>query len=144
MGSHPDRRSERARIVGTRVTPADLHDRQAELREQERRREAARMAAEAELAREAERAELTGRWGLDRYAPAPRPEPEQPRRWASREPEHIHEAQVDERRRIDMPATRRQPRRPTRRPWPGPAPRSAPGAAADELPTLSGGCRTVR
>ncbi|MGW4623463.1 hypothetical protein [Streptomyces sp. NPDC004592] len=95
--------AERARIVGTRVIPADLHDRQAELREQERRREAARMAAEAELTREAERAELTGRWGLDRYAPAPRPEPEQPRRWASREPEHVHDAQMEERRHVDAP-----------------------------------------
>ncbi|MER7841501.1 hypothetical protein ABTY98_37860, partial [Streptomyces sp. NPDC096040] len=77
-------------------------------REQERRREAARIAAEAELAREAERAELTGRWGLDRYAPARRPEPEQPRRWASREPEHVHDAQMEDRRRLDMPLTRSQ------------------------------------
>ncbi|WP_081235576.1 hypothetical protein [Streptomyces viridosporus] len=42
----------------------DLHDRQAELREQERRREAARTAAEAELAREAERAALSDRRAL--------------------------------------------------------------------------------
>ncbi|MFC7994344.1 hypothetical protein ACFUV2_34280 [Streptomyces pilosus] len=63
--------AERARLIGTPAAPSDLHDRHAELREQERRREAARIAAEAELAREAERAELFGRWGLDRYAPRP-------------------------------------------------------------------------
>ncbi|MFF0794156.1 hypothetical protein [Streptomyces spiralis] len=100
--------AERARTMATPASPADLHDRQAELREQERRREAARRAAEAELAREAQRVELTGRWGLDRYAPARRPEPEQPRRWASREPEHIHEAQMEVRRRLDMPLPRSQ------------------------------------
>ncbi|MDT0477836.1 hypothetical protein RM863_37530 [Streptomyces sp. DSM 41014] len=100
--------AERARIMATQAAPADLRDRQAELLEQERRREAARIAAEAELAREAERAELTGRWGLDRYAPVRRPEPEQPRRWASREPEHVHDAQMEDRRRLDMPLTRSQ------------------------------------
>lgn len=96
--------AERARLMATPAAPADLHDRQAEQREQERRRQAARIAAEAELAREAERAELSGRWGLDRYAP--RPQQEQPRRWASREPEAVHEAQMEDRRRLDMPLTR--------------------------------------
>jgi hypothetical protein len=86
------------------AAPVDLHDRQAELREQERRREAARLAAEAELRREAERAELSGRWGLDRYAPPP--QQDQPRRWASREPEGVHEAQMEDRRRLDMPLPR--------------------------------------
>jgi hypothetical protein len=100
--------AERARIMATQASPADLRNRQAELREQERRREAARIAAEAELAREAERAELTGRWGLNRYAAARRPEPEQPRRWASREPEHVHDEQMEDRRRLDMPLTRSQ------------------------------------
>jgi hypothetical protein len=95
--------AERTRITATPVAATDLHDRQAELREQERRREAARIAAEVELAREAERAELSGRWGLDRYAP--RPQQEQPRRWASREPEAVHEAQMEDRRRLDMPLT---------------------------------------
>lgn len=85
----PTAAAERARIMATPAT-ADLRGRQAELREQERRREAARRAAEAELAREAQRAELTSRRGLDRYAPARRPEPEQPRR------------------RLDMPLTRSQ------------------------------------
>lgn len=98
--------AEKARIMTAQAAPADLRDRQAELREQERRREAARIAAEAELAREAKRAELTGRWGLDRYALARRLEQEQPRRWASREPEHVHEAQMEDRRRLDMPLTR--------------------------------------
>ncbi|MFI9824610.1 hypothetical protein ACIHFC_29775 [Streptomyces sp. NPDC052013] len=96
----------RAHIMATPAAPADLHNRQAELREQERRREAARLAAEAELRREAERAELSGRWGLDRYAPSP--QQEQPRRWASREPEAVHEAQMQARRRLDMPLTRSQ------------------------------------
>lgn len=96
--------AERARLTATPAAPADLHDRQAERREQERRREAARLAAEAELAREAERTELTGRWGLDRYAP--RPQQEQSRRWAAREPEHLHEEQMEDRRRLDMPLTR--------------------------------------
>ncbi|MFI9825615.1 hypothetical protein ACIHFC_35110 [Streptomyces sp. NPDC052013] len=96
--------AERARLMSTPATPADLHDRQADLREQGRRREAARIAAEAELARQAERAELSGRWGLDRYTPRPQQEP--PRRWASREPEAVHEAQMEDRRRLDMPLTR--------------------------------------
>ncbi|MFD5234325.1 hypothetical protein ACFWJ5_38595 [Streptomyces qaidamensis] len=96
--------AERARIMATSAAPADLHDRQAELREQERRREAARLAAEAELAREAERAELSGRWRLDRYTPTP--QQDQPRRWASREPEAVHEAQMEDRRRLDMPLPR--------------------------------------
>lgn len=100
--------AERARIMTAPATQPDLHDRKAELREQARRREAARIAAEAELAREAQRAELTGRWGLDRYAPARRPEPEQPRRWASREPEHVHDTQMEDRRLLDMPLTRSQ------------------------------------
>ncbi|MFE7245835.1 hypothetical protein [Streptomyces sp. NPDC057580] len=59
--------AERARIMANPAAPADLRDRQTELREQEWRREVARIAAEAELTREAQRAELTGRWGLDRY-----------------------------------------------------------------------------
>ncbi|MEU0289280.1 hypothetical protein [Streptomyces sp. NPDC006147] len=96
--------AERARLMATPSAPADLRDRQTELREQERRREAVRIAAEAELRREAERAELSGRWGLDRYTP--RPQQEQPRRWASREPEAVHEAQMEDRRRLDMPLTR--------------------------------------
>lgn len=96
--------AERARIMATPAGPAELHDRQAELREQERRREAARIAAEAELRREAERVELSGRWGLDRYAP--RPQQNQPRRWSSREPEHLHEEELEDRRRVDMPLTR--------------------------------------
>ncbi|MER5199979.1 hypothetical protein ACWD3J_24330 [Streptomyces sp. NPDC002755] len=48
-------------FMAAQAAPADLRDRQAEWREQERRREAARIAAEAELAREAEGAELTDR-----------------------------------------------------------------------------------
>lgn len=96
----------RARSLATQAPPADLGDRQAELREQERRREAARIAAEAELTREAERAELAGRWGLDRYSPPRRPEPEQSRRWASREPEQVHDAEMEDRRHLDMPLPR--------------------------------------
>ncbi|MFI6061645.1 hypothetical protein [Streptomyces sp. NPDC051286] len=69
------------------------------MREQERRREAARIAAEAEMAREAQRAELTRRWRLDRHAS--RPQQEQPRHWVSREPEHVHDAQMEDRRRSE-------------------------------------------
>ncbi|MFD8851563.1 hypothetical protein [Streptomyces sp. NPDC059604] len=81
-------------------------DRAERFREEARRREAARLAAEAELAAEAKRAaeaaksaELAERWGLDRFAPA------EPRRWAAREPEHVHQAQIEERRRIERPLT---------------------------------------
>ncbi|MFE0351442.1 hypothetical protein [Streptomyces griseoluteus] len=115
--------AEGARMMATEAAPAHLHDRQAELREQERRRVAARIAAEAELAREAERTELTGRWGMARYAPARHPEPRrwesrepehvhdaqmEDRRWESREPEHVHDAQMEDRRRLDMPLMRSQ------------------------------------
>ncbi|TFE54707.1 hypothetical protein E3E14_07195 [Streptomyces sp. ICN441] len=94
--------ADRARTVATSPASVALHtDREAELREQERRREAARLAAEAELDREAKRAELTNRWGLNRYTPGP--QSDQPRRWTSREPEYVHEEQVAERRRIDTP-----------------------------------------
>lgn len=93
--------TERARTMAASPALVDLEDREAELREQERRREAARLAAEAELAREAKRAELASRWGLNRYAPGPQQDP--PRRWAAREPEYVHEEQTAKRRRIDMP-----------------------------------------
>ncbi|MFH8343106.1 hypothetical protein [Streptomyces sp. AM6-12] len=105
------------------MTPADLARRRArahtvgelpgldlleDLREQERRREAARLAAEAELAaqakqaaEEARRRELTGRWSLDRYA-AQSPT----RRWSAREPEEVHEAQMEVRRALDAPRYR--------------------------------------
>ncbi|MEV6297570.1 hypothetical protein AB0M41_46125 [Streptomyces sp. NPDC051896] len=100
--------AERARIMTAPAAQPDFLDREAELREQARRREAAPIAAEAELAREAQRAELADRWGLDLYGPVRGSEPEQPRRWPSREPEHVHEAQMEDRRRLDMPLTRSQ------------------------------------
>ncbi|WP_226487504.1 hypothetical protein [Streptomyces parvulus] len=100
----PTALAERAHLMAAPTAPADLHDRQADLREQERRREAARLAAEAELRREAERVELSGRWGLDRYTPPP--QQEQPRRWTSREPDHLHEEQMQDRRRVDTPLAR--------------------------------------
>lgn len=94
--------AERSRIMAAPAAPAvDLWDREAELREQARRREAARLAAEAELAQEAQRAELGERWRLDRWTR--RPEQEPLRRWSGREPEHVHQSQLEERRRMDQP-----------------------------------------
>jgi hypothetical protein len=94
--------AKRARVLTQSVAQPDLSSREEELREQNRRREAARLAAEAELAAEAKRAELTDRWGLDRWA-SRSSEPEQPRRWSARQPEHIHLAEVEERRYLDRP-----------------------------------------
>lgn len=65
----------------------------------------AELAAEAKLAAETERAELTDRWGLDRWN-SRGPEQEQPRRWSARQPEHVHLAEVEERRYLDMPVAR--------------------------------------
>ncbi len=94
----------RARANAVVQAPPDF-DRLEDLREQERRREAARLAAEAELAAQAKQAaeestrrELTGRWGLERFA-----EQSPTRRWAAREPEEVHEAQMAARRALDAP-----------------------------------------
>ncbi|NEB58750.1 hypothetical protein G3I61_03160 [Streptomyces diastaticus] len=94
----------RARANAVVQAPPDF-DRLEDLREQERRREAARLAAEAELAAQAKQAaeeskrrELTGRWGLERFA-----EQSPTRRWAAREPEEVHEAQMATRRALDAP-----------------------------------------
>ncbi|MFI9041622.1 hypothetical protein [Streptomyces sp. NPDC053726] len=94
--------AKRARILAQSVSQPDLSGREEELREQNRRREAARRAAEAELAAEAKRTELTDRWGLDRWT-SRSPEQEQPRRWSARQPEHIHLAEIEDRRYLDRP-----------------------------------------
>lgn len=97
--------AERERIR-SRTTTTGRHpalDRMEELREQERRREAARLAAEAEQAAQAKqtaadikRRDLTGRWGLDRFA-----EQSPTRRWPAREPEAVHTGQTETRRALD-------------------------------------------
>jgi hypothetical protein len=102
--------AERERLR-SRATTTSQHpdlDRLEDLREQERRREAARLAAEAELAahakqaaEDAKRRELTGRWGLDRFA-----EQSPTRRWSAREPEEVHAAQMETRRALDAPRVR--------------------------------------
>ncbi|MFF9128414.1 hypothetical protein ACF09J_35110 [Streptomyces sp. NPDC014889] len=97
--------AKRARILMQPVAQPDLSSREEDLREQNRRREAARLAAEAELAAEAKRAELTDRWSLDRWTTRSSEE-EQPRRWSARQPEHVHLAEMEERRYLDMPAAR--------------------------------------
>ncbi|MEG9552195.1 hypothetical protein V5N34_29395 [Streptomyces baarnensis] len=97
--------AKRSHALTRSVAQPDLSSREEELREQNRRREAARLAAEAELAAEAKRAELTNRWGLDRWA-SPSSELEQPRRWSARQPEHVHLAEVEERRYLDRPVGR--------------------------------------
>ncbi|MEV0137927.1 hypothetical protein [Streptomyces globisporus] len=98
--------AKRARALERSVAQSDVSSREEEeLREQNRRREAARLAAEAELAAEAKRAELSDRWGLDRWTGSSS-EPEQPRRWSARQPEHIHLAEVEERRYLDRPVGR--------------------------------------
>lgn len=97
----------RARANAVVQAPPDL-DRMEDLREQERRREAARLAAEAELtaqakqaAEEAARHQLARRWALDRFV-----EQSPTRRWAAREPEEVHEAQMAARRALDLPRIR--------------------------------------
>ncbi|MET7843658.1 hypothetical protein ABZT45_34655 [Streptomyces sp. NPDC005356] len=94
-----------ARVLAQRPAEPDLNSRAAELQEQNRRREAARLAAEAELAAEAKRAELAGRWDLERWA-VPSTEQEQPRRWSARQPEDVHQAEMEQRRYIDRPVVR--------------------------------------
>ncbi|MEU8825818.1 hypothetical protein [Streptomyces sp. NPDC048636] len=57
------------------------------------------------MAAEARRAELTDWCGLDRWS-GRSVEQERPRRWSARQPEHVHLAEVEERRYLDRPAAR--------------------------------------